>query len=93
MFTFLDLRHVLVPAAAAVTTKHRENVTVISRNNNLLYLTPTGNQRNSQSNSVFYLSMVLYVIMKNLEALKGLCAVYKLSLSLTNTHVTAAKQL
>ena len=42
---FLDHRHVLVPVAAAVTAKHRENVAVISRNNNLLYLTPTGNQR------------------------------------------------
>ena len=30
---FLDHRHVLVPVAAAVTTNHRENVAVISRNN------------------------------------------------------------
>ena len=42
---FLDHRHVLVPVAAAVTAKHCENVEVISRNNNLLYLMPIGNQR------------------------------------------------
>ena len=34
---FLDHRHVLVPLAAAVTTKHRENVAVISSNKSLLY--------------------------------------------------------
>ena len=42
--TFLDHRHILVPVAAAVTTKHCENVAVISRINNLLYLMPTGSQ-------------------------------------------------
>ena len=34
---FLDHRHVLVPLAAAVTTKYPENVAIISSNNNLLY--------------------------------------------------------
>ena len=39
---FLDHRHVLVHLAAAVTTKHCENVAVISSNNGLLYLMRTG---------------------------------------------------
>ena len=38
-------RHVLVPFAAAVTTKHCENVAVISSNSNILYLMPTGSLR------------------------------------------------
>ena len=33
---FLDCGHVFVPFAAAVTTKHHENVAVISSNNNLM---------------------------------------------------------
>ena len=41
---FLDHRHVLVPLAAAVITKHCENVVVISSNNSLLYLMRTGSQ-------------------------------------------------
>ena len=43
--TFLGHTHVLVPLAAAVTTKHRENVAVISSNNSLLYLMRTSSQR------------------------------------------------
>ena len=41
---FLGHIHVLVPVAAAVTTKHQENVAVISSNNSLLYLMHTGSQ-------------------------------------------------
>ena len=38
-------RHVLVPFTAAVTTKHCENVAIISSNSNVLYLMPTGSLR------------------------------------------------
>ena len=34
---FLDHRHVLVPVAAAVTMKHRENVAVIRSNNSFIF--------------------------------------------------------
>ena len=62
---FLGHRHVLVPVAAAVATKHFENVGVISSNNGLLYLMPTDNQCNRRSRHLSYIRdtpLVLYCL-------------------------------
>ena len=86
--TFLDHRHVLVPLAAAVTTKHRKNVAVISSNNSLLYLMCTGSQRYAWSRHLFCIALEAGIYCENKGSIEKARDLWEIEPLLIGNHIS-----